>query len=91
MILKFSIQNAEEFLKVVCGRLTFMLVCLCKGVSDKKIKSLVENGASSVKQVMSTCHAGKDCGSCICTVRDIIRQTRKETQSADTQSETAAE
>lgn len=91
MILKFSIQNAEEILKVVCRRLTFMLVCLCKGVSDKKIRSAVENGASNVKQVMSTCHAGKDCGACICTVRDIIRQTRKEAQSADIQSEAAAE
>ena len=68
-----------------------MLVCLCKGVSDKKIKSLVENGASSVKQVMSTCHAGKDCGACICTVRDIIRQTRKESLSADSQADAAGE
>jgi bacterioferritin-associated ferredoxin len=68
-----------------------MLVCLCKGVSDKKIKSLVENGASSVKQVMSTCHAGQDCGACICTVRDIIRQTRKDSLPADSQSETSAE
>ncbi len=60
-----------------------MLVCLCKGVSDKKIRSLVENGASSVKQVMTSCHAGKDCGACICAVRDIIKQTRGENRTLD--------
>lgn len=60
-----------------------MLVCLCKGVSDKKIKNLVENGASSVRQVMSTCHAGQDCGACICAVRDIIRKTRGESRKGD--------
>jgi bacterioferritin-associated ferredoxin len=87
MILKFIIKNTEEMFERFAWELKAMLVCLCKGVSDKKIRSLVENGASSVRQVMSTCHAGQDCGACICTVRDIIRQTRGEGAASDGGSE----
>jgi bacterioferritin-associated ferredoxin len=60
-----------------------MLVCLCKGVSDKKIKSLVENGASSLREVMTTCHAGMDCGSCVCALREIVRQTMEHAATTD--------
>lgn len=59
-----------------------MLVCLCKGVSDKKIRWLVQNGATGLRDVMSTCKAGSDCGSCVCQVKDLIEETRRECQGA---------
>ena len=51
-----------------------MVVCLCKGVSDKKIRWLVQNGASSLREVMATCHAGRDCGTCVCAVKEVIEK-----------------
>ena len=57
-----------------------MLVCLCKGVTDKKIRWLVQNGANCLRDVMTTCQAGSDCGSCVCQLRELIEQTRTETQ-----------
>jgi bacterioferritin-associated ferredoxin len=53
-----------------------MLVCLCKGVSDKKIRWLVQNGACSLREVMQTCQAGSDCGSCVGQVRELIEDAK---------------
>jgi bacterioferritin-associated ferredoxin len=61
-----------------------MLVCLCKGVSDSKIRFLVQNGCRSVREVMATCHAGQDCGSCICEVKALVEQTCGELEAAAT-------
>lgn len=53
-----------------------MVVCLCKGVSDKTIRGLVQNGASTLREVALACRAGTDCGSCVCQVRELIELTR---------------
>lgn len=49
-----------------------MLVCLCKGVSDKKIKNLLHQGVRSLRDVMGACQAGSDCGTCISHIRKLI-------------------
>ncbi len=54
-----------------------MVICLCKGVSDKKIKSLIDEGAASIKDVMQSCQAGSDCGSCICQLRQMLEESRE--------------
>lgn len=59
-----------------------MVVCLCKGVSDKTIRELVDQGATSVKQVMASCKAGSDCGTCICHVKELF-ETLKSRKSSD--------
>jgi bacterioferritin-associated ferredoxin len=56
-----------------------MLVCLCKGVSDRKIRWLVQNGAKTPREVMASCHAGSDCGACVATVRDTVNEAIAET------------
>jgi bacterioferritin-associated ferredoxin len=53
-----------------------MVVCLCKGVSDKMIQQLVKNGAGSLRQIVQACQAGTDCGSCLCQVRELIERTK---------------
>jgi len=55
-----------------------MVVCLCKGVSDKTIRWLVQNGAKGLRDVAQACKAGTDCGSCVCQVRELIEQTRRD-------------
>ena len=49
-----------------------VLICLCKAVSDKTIRELVDRGATNVKQVMASCKAGSDCGSCLSEVKELI-------------------
>ncbi|MBM4253620.1 MAG: hypothetical protein FJ146_16755 [Deltaproteobacteria bacterium] len=54
-----------------------MVVCLCKGVSDKKINALLENGATCLRDVMASCKAGSDCGSCICQLKEMVQKSRQ--------------
>ena len=49
-----------------------MLVCVCKGVSDRRIRALVKNGARHWRDVVSQCSAGSDCGTCLAQVRDLV-------------------
>jgi bacterioferritin-associated ferredoxin len=46
-----------------------MLVCLCRGVSDREVREVLAGGATTLRQVGKACGAGIDCGSC----RDLIR------------------
>ncbi|MFK7822549.1 MAG: bacterioferritin-associated ferredoxin [Oligoflexales bacterium] len=49
-----------------------MYVCLCNAVSDKQIKKAISDGASSVEEVQQVSNVGKNCGSCIFAVQEII-------------------
>ena len=53
-----------------------MLVCLCKGVSDKTVRWLVQNGSSCAKDVMAKCRAGTDCGTCIPHLKALVEHTK---------------
>jgi len=46
-----------------------MLVCVCRGVSDREVREVLARGASTLREVGRACGAGADCGSC----RDLIR------------------
>ncbi|SMF68001.1 (2Fe-2S)-binding protein [Pseudobacteriovorax antillogorgiicola] len=47
-----------------------MYICLCHGVTDSKIRSLLEAGAS-IKDIQKNCHAGTDCGACINSIQKL--------------------
>ena len=49
-----------------------MIVCLCQGVSDKKVRRAVAEGATSRKKVTRACGAGAGCGGCHSSIREII-------------------
>ena len=53
-----------------------MFVCLCKGVSDKQIRKLLEEGAVTLKDVMCASDAGRDCGSCVCDIKQMLLDLR---------------
>jgi len=59
-----------------------MVVCLCKGISDKQIRKLVEAGVTSAREVMNLCRAGTDCGTCVLQVRAVVEATLAEAASA---------
>jgi len=41
-----------------------MIVCLCRGVSERQVETAVAKGAATVHEVSQACGAGIDCGAC---------------------------
>lgn len=52
-----------------------MIICLCRGVSDRSVRLAVEQGARTLKEVAMACGAGRGCGGCHEAVRELIGQT----------------
>ncbi len=51
-----------------------MYVCLCKGITDSQIRSAIEDGASSFKDVRNTLGVASQCGKCGILTREILRE-----------------
>jgi len=39
-------------------------VCLCRAVSDRKVRKAISHGATTVEEVGGACGAGTGCGGC---------------------------
>lgn len=49
-----------------------MVVCHCKGLSDRDVRSAIRAGAQSRRQVTRTCGAGSHCGGCRPVIEEIL-------------------
>jgi bacterioferritin-associated ferredoxin len=49
-----------------------MIVCICRGVTERHLETLVASGARTVEQVEQVCGAGGDCGACRPEVERIV-------------------
>jgi bacterioferritin-associated ferredoxin len=49
-----------------------MLVCHCRGVTDRQIRRLVKDGASSTREVARATGAGMRCGGCRSNVTKVV-------------------
>lgn len=52
-----------------------MYVCMCEAVTDHEIRSAVEDGASTVAEVMACTRAGTRCGACRSEIAEIVSAT----------------
>jgi len=52
-----------------------MIVCHCRGVTDRQIKRLVREGAGSAREVAQATGAGMRCGGCRSSVKRVVNQT----------------
>lgn len=50
-----------------------MIVCHCFAISDARIRALIDDCAT-VREVMSRCGAGRDCGSCRAAIETLLAQ-----------------
>jgi bacterioferritin-associated ferredoxin len=50
-----------------------MVVCLCQGISEKRVRAAVRAGACTRKQVTKACRAGGGCGGCHDVIKEMIR------------------
>ena len=51
-----------------------MLVCHCRGVSDRQIKRAIKNGACSLREVARETGAGMRCGGCRSNVAQVVQE-----------------
>ena len=51
-----------------------MYVCLCRGVTDRTIRSEIARGACSVEEIAACTGAGTKCGSCREEVARIVEE-----------------
>ena len=49
-----------------------MIICHCKGVSDRAIRQVVREGATTQRQISLACAAGRSCGGCTPAIREIL-------------------
>lgn len=63
-----------------------VIVCHCKGLSDRDIGKAVREGAASAADVVTFCAAGSDCGGCRPVIEEILANHDPARQGADTQS-----
>ena len=49
-----------------------MLVCQCRGTTDRQIRRLVRDGACSTRDVVQATGAGRDCGGCRSEVKKVV-------------------
>jgi bacterioferritin-associated ferredoxin len=55
-----------------------MLVCHCKRVNDRAIRSAIRRGADDIDAVGAACGAGTCCGGCHDTIDDLLESERGE-------------
>ena len=54
-----------------------MIVCLCRGVSERHLEAIVAAGARTVGEVTRTCGAGGDCGVCYRALAELLDDARR--------------
>ncbi|MFL6245604.1 MAG: bacterioferritin-associated ferredoxin [Thermoanaerobaculia bacterium] len=52
-----------------------MIICICRGKSDREIAKAIDNGATSVRD-LQRCGIGDQCGSCHNSLRGMIAQAQ---------------
>ncbi|BDU35828.1 bacterioferritin-associated ferredoxin [Vibrio nigripulchritudo ATCC 27043] len=53
-----------------------MFVCICHGVSDKKIRQLaLEEGITDIKGIRQCTPLGSQCGKCVKSAKEILNDT----------------
>lgn len=50
-----------------------MIVCVCLGVSDRKVLELAKQGVN-YRELIAKCQAGTNCGSCSEAVKELFHQ-----------------
>lgn len=50
-----------------------MIICICRGKSDKDVERAIENGASSLRD-LQRCGVGDQCGSCHNALRVMLAE-----------------
>lgn len=58
-----------------------MIICICRGKSNRDISRAIDNGASTVRD-LQRCGIGDQCGSCHNSLRGMLAQAHAATAAA---------
>jgi bacterioferritin-associated ferredoxin len=61
-----------------------MYVCVCHGITDRQLRSAVDQGARSLGEVQMQLPVGACCGRCVDSALDVIRDHQQEHRTART-------
>jgi bacterioferritin-associated ferredoxin len=53
-----------------------MIVCVCASVSERKLRAVIADGATTMTEIERRCGAGAACGACRSAVRECLRECR---------------
>ena len=53
------------------------LICICNLVDEREIKSLLDKGATSTKDIQFLTRAGTSCGRCLPLIDELVESHRK--------------
>ncbi len=53
-----------------------MIVCVCRGVSERQVEAVVAAGATTIDEVSRACGAASDCGACHHMVTALVEGAR---------------
>jgi bacterioferritin-associated ferredoxin len=53
-----------------------MIICICEGINDERIKDEIRQGADSVGAIARSCGAGTGCGLCSCDLKRFVLEAR---------------
>lgn len=51
-----------------------MLVCSCHAVFESTVRQAIATGAACVDSIGDRCNAGRDCGTCISHLEDLLEE-----------------
>jgi len=51
-----------------------VIVCHCRRITDRQIRKLAREGATSVGQVAGACGAATGCGGCATAIHEIVSE-----------------
>lgn len=60
-----------------------MLVCICKGITDKDIENAVHEGAKGFGDVHASLGVGSCCGQCASYAKSLVKETIFQLQAAN--------
>jgi len=52
-----------------------MIVCVCRGVSDRTVRAVIAGGAQTRDEVQKACGAGTNCGKCRAMLSEFLDDT----------------
>jgi bacterioferritin-associated ferredoxin len=53
-----------------------MIVCLCRGLSERDLRGLLAGGLQSTDELSRSCGAGGDCGACLAMIDRLVEDVR---------------
>jgi bacterioferritin-associated ferredoxin len=61
-----------------------MIVCVCRGVSDRTVRAVIASGARTRDEVKKACGAGTSCGKCQAMLSEFLDDVRGQAYGATT-------